>query len=242
MAFTFTFKCPTAPAPVTPAPVARSTEFTFSCPPPAPRPVAPRPAPVQQVCSIPFIPSLPSFPAFPILSPVRWSCETSHNTEIKATRIDKDGNPLPPRVRTQKTPMKLARFVASGSYILPRKICKLSMKPASFWLPMTPPTRFSSSSSRNMATTIRPRRDTSSNKSVKAATEEPVKPVQVDGGKLTEKLRSELDDLSAKWEQRPLTTNDIWSTVKTTATVAVGVCKALGWPFVGYLVMEALQR
>ncbi|KAK6330505.1 hypothetical protein TWF696_003394 [Orbilia brochopaga] len=231
MSFEFTFTCPAGPAPV---------QRVATPPPPPPPPAAPA---VSSFFSLPV----------PVLSPVRfpipWGCETSASTEIKATRIAKDGTPLPPRARQPKPRRHFA--VMPGIERIPR-VPKLNMAPASFWVPMSPPTRFTWSTPRTTPTpriqTLRPfdaySRDTFFNRGVETITRRSIQLAQLNfNKKRSVKLRKELDDLSTKWQERQTTTTaDIWTAVKTTATVAVGVCKALGWPFVGYLVMEALQR
>ncbi|KAF3919891.1 hypothetical protein ABW21_db0206362 [Orbilia brochopaga] len=104
---------------------------------------------------------------------------------------------------------------------------KFDIKPPSFWNFTTPSTKFTCPKKTSSTTTTR-----------RLTPPMPLKKHET----LTAKVHKELDDLSKKWEERPRTINNIWSAVKTTAIVTVGVCKALGWPFVGYLVMEALQR
>ncbi|KAF3924167.1 hypothetical protein AA313_de0208825 [Arthrobotrys entomopaga] len=188
----------------------------------------------------------------------------SPTREIRAVRVEKASNALsfPVEEKTLAARLRSHReeeiLELAEGYPLTRGVKRrppldLRMQPASFWVPMTPV----------RSSLPRPRRSRNrSSRRVKSIRPDPLaqpffgetKPIagkDLEAEKEREEFNSNrifevIDDLCDAWEEREQQkalqkVGNFVEGVKFAAEVAVKLAK-VAWPFVGYLVMEALQR
>ncbi|KAK6525477.1 hypothetical protein TWF694_005611 [Orbilia ellipsospora] len=229
-----------------------SFHFNFAC-------LAGNPAPIH---SLP-----PVNVAAAEYCPPQHSSFQSHTGEMNAVRVEKTTSKALALSTKQET--LSARFgsrreaeilkLAEGyplSRATKRSRLDLRMQPASFWVPMTPPRC-------KYPTSLRPTMPKArSSRRVKSVRSDPlaqpffgkIKPIadkDLEAEKKQEDFRSTrlfkvIDDLCDAWEEKEQEKIEkkvemVVEGVKFAAEVAVNVAK-VAWPFIGYLVMETLQR
>ncbi|KAF3931218.1 hypothetical protein ABW19_dt0208943 [Dactylella cylindrospora] len=262
--FDFSFKGPAKKAPTRKAPArARavpasapiSAPVSFPAPFPAPALPIPTPEPMEidpVEVDLPMGEPMevdPVYPdnsvaIFPIPAPIPQPAPalvTFPRGEIKATRIDKEGRALAPRPRKQQ-----------ASIVVPRRTCLASVfdqRPAISVQAEILPTRYRPV----FATRGRPIVGSGVIGSAFRSTQKAA-PIAAKA-RLAQEAREQhlaygarqiFDDLSAGWKKKTAEEEPMGRKVARyagqAAYLAVGLGKLLGLPFVGYLVMEALQH
>ncbi|EWC43410.1 hypothetical protein DRE_07657 [Drechslerella stenobrocha 248] len=241
-----------------------SFEFTFSCPqapkavtrPPPQLPSLPIWPPVQLPVQLPPQMTLLQHSFFPVHMPMQlpiarpptaWSTVKSP-VGMVATRIDKDGNRLPPRPRNYKPhPPTQRSWLPPSAWANPRvRRHGFNILPPSAWVHMTPPRQ-----SRLFDIPARPTTTFSAFRPIPAfpiraamkktkmyVPREDRKP-KVSAPNTVKELTTQVHVPTPRDEEPAVET--VWDTVKATVGFAARVCKCF-WPLVGYFAMEVLQR